>query len=113
MRWFVHELASWLGEVERAPLSECVLSFCEEGPNKESMVGSFCALLELITLGVVTVEPGGEDALADPIVCLREGVKGDVSELLDAVRFDDEATSEEEGDVSVEPEPLEEGPSPA
>ena len=100
MRWFVRELASWLGSTENAPLSECMVAFCDGEPTKESMVGSFCALLELIKLGVATVEPGADGAASDPLVCLRPGASSDVSQLLDAVRFDDEASP---GDASGAP----------
>jgi len=95
MRWFVCELASWLSSSEDARLSECVSLFCKDAPTKEAMVGAFCALLELIKLGVAAVEPGPDGDLTDPVVRLCEGVEGDVSHLLDAVRFEDEATPEE------------------
>ena len=96
MRWFVRELASWISEAGDSPLSACVTAFCKENPTKEEMVGSFCALLELIKLGVVAVAAGPEGAPEDPIVSLREGVEGDVTRLLDAVRFDDEETEDAE-----------------
>lgn len=102
MRWFVRELASWLTESGESRLSACVTAFCEGEPTKETMAGSFCALLELIKLGVVAVEPGPETegGLADPIVCMREGVAADFTSLLDAVRFDDEEAPEAEAEDS-------------
>ena len=98
MRWFVRELAGWISEAGDSPLSACVTAFCKEEPTKEEMVGSFCALLELIKLGVVAVEAGPEGDLEDPIVSLREGVEGDVTRLLDAVRFDDEEAEDGESE---------------
>jgi hypothetical protein len=59
------------------------------------MVGSFCALLELIKLGVATVEPGPGGETDDPIVSICAGATSDVSELLNAVRFDDEVVPED------------------
>jgi segregation and condensation protein A len=94
MRWFVKELASWLGAAERAPLSECIVAFCDGEPSKESMVGTFCALLELINLGVASVEPGPGGEIDDPVITLCPGASSDVSRLLDAVRFDDEVAPE-------------------
>lgn len=102
MRWFVRELAGWIKESGDSPLSACVKAFCGDEPTKEAMVGSFCALLELIKLGVVAVEAGPEDALDDPIVRVREGLEGDVSSLLDAVRFDDEESEDAEAPADVE-----------
>ena len=102
MRWFVRELASWLGTAGRAPLSDCVVAFSGGEPNKETMVGSFCALLELIKLGVATVEPGPGGEADEPIVSLRAGATSDVSELLDAVRFDDEVAPEDPDSAPAE-----------
>ena len=96
MRWFVRELAAWLGEAERAPLSDCMVAFCDDEPNKESMVGSFCALLELIRLGVAAVEPGPAGEGDEPIISIAAGATSDVAELLDAVQFDDEIEAESE-----------------
>ena len=102
MRWFVRELASWLSTSEDTRLSVCVAAFCEGAPTKEAMVGAFCALLELIKLGVTTVEPAPGGDLTDPVVRLCEGVEGDVTRLLDAVRFEDEEPPETEADGGEE-----------
>jgi len=102
MRWFVRELATWISDSGDARLSSCVTAFCDGEPTKEAMVGSFCALLELIKLGVVAVEAGPEGEVEDPIVRVREGLEGDVTRLLDAVRFDDEEV--EEGSAEETPE---------
>jgi len=105
MRWFVHGLAAWIDSSGSSRLSECVTALCKENPTKEAMVGTFCALLELIKLGVVEIEPGPEEGLDDPVICLREGLEGDVSRLLDAARFDDEVVEEgEEGDSATDGE---------
>jgi len=108
MRWFVRELAAWIGDSGESRLSACVTAFCDGEPTKESMVGSFCALLELIKLGVVAVEAGPDDDLEDPLVRIREGLEGDVSHLLDAVRFEDEELEEDSAADSSQ----EEAPAP-
>jgi len=97
MRWYVRELAAWLDSSGKSRLSESVIALCEENPTKVTMVGSFCALLELIKLGVLVVEPGPDGGAEDPILSLREGLEGDVLRLLDAVRFDDEVEEKEGG----------------
>ena len=102
MRWFVRELASWLGKAEHAPLSDCMVAFSDGEPSKESMVGSFCALLELIKLGVATVEPGPAGESDEPVVSIAAGAASDVSALLDAVQFDDEVVAESEGEASTD-----------
>ena len=115
MRWFVRELAAWLGSTGRASLSDCVVLFCDGAPSKESMVGSFCALLELVKLGVVTVEPGPGGDTTEPLVSLCEGASSDVAQLLDAVRFDDEiAPGDADGAPSDDSSsgPAEESPAP-
>ena len=115
MRWFVRELAAWIGSTPEARLSASVKAFCLEAPSKEAMVGSFCALLELIRLGVVAVEPGPNGDLVDPLLRMRAGVEGDVMRLLDAVRFDDEGQPEEDAEQNVPAgtEATEETPEPA
>ena len=100
MRWFVRELASWINESADRRLSECVVALSEGEPTKETMVGSFCALLELVKLGVVIVEAGPDGDIEDPIVRLRDGIEGDVTRLLGAVRFDDESSPEDEDEES-------------
>ena len=122
MRWFVRELAAWIGGTGDSRLSSCVTAFCGGEPTKEAMVGSFCALLELIKLGVVEVEAGPEGEVEDPIVRLRDGLEGDVTRLLDAARFDDEEVEEgsavegsgEEGSAApeVEVEATPDAPTP-
>jgi hypothetical protein len=79
------------------------------------MVGSFCALLELIKLGVVTVEPGPSGETDEPIISLCPGASSDFSELLDAVRFDDEAVPKDADGAPAEEravESPEETPAP-
>ncbi len=107
MRWFVRELAGWLGSKERAPLSDCMVALSEGEPSKESMVGSFCALLELVKLGVATVEPGPNGETDEPIISICAGASSDVSQLLDAVRFDDETESDEADEAPVADPPSE------
>jgi hypothetical protein len=52
-------------------------------------VGAFCALLELIKLGVVTAEQ--PDRGAEIEIVFQPDVEEDIEHLLEAERFDDEA----------------------
>ena len=88
MRFYVSSLArSMQSGGGRRTLSELVGSL--EGPvNKETLVGAFCALLELIKIGIVTAEQGGRVGEID--VVLTDQVEADVDALLEGTTFDDE-----------------------
>ncbi len=61
--------------------------------TKEGLIGTFCALLELIKLGVVTAVQ--DHPRAEIEVALCEKVEGDIDELMRASTFMDETPEEE------------------
>jgi segregation and condensation protein A len=91
LRYYVDELAREIraaGELSLASL----LEKCEPEHSRESLVGSFCALLELVKLGLVTVEqdgPRGEIRLR-----LRPEHLADIESVVRASMFDDEVPEE-------------------
>ncbi len=96
LRHFVVEMARLLQTGGGRSLRELVLAVDAE-PSRESLIGSFCALLELARLGLVRLGQEGRDA---PIaVHLREDLVGDVDDVLRATVFEDETPAE------AEPEP--------
>ena len=65
-----------------------------EEPTRESLIGSFCALLELVKLGIVGVE---QDARHGEIVlALKEEHAQDMDDVLEQSVLDDEARPETE-----------------
>lgn len=100
LRFYVQTMARAVRDRERLALRDLVLSIDDE-PSRETLIGSFCALLELVKLGIVRVhqgEGGGEIEVARTI----EGA-ADLDEVLSNTVFDDERPREEQ-EVLAEPE---------
>jgi segregation and condensation protein A len=86
LRWYVDRLARLIRSTGSLTLAEVVSS--DDAPTRESLVGSFCALLELVRLGVVgVVQEGRGDELR---ILLRSESAADVEALLAATSFEDE-----------------------
>lgn len=91
LRFYVQALAERVKKSGQLGLRELVLSIDAE-PTRESLVGSFCALLELCKLGVVRAsqpEGGGEILLA-----FQPEGEADLAGMLAASTFDDERPEE-------------------
>lgn len=89
LRYYVRTLVEILREhsTEGASLRTIVENI-EGPPTRETLVGAFCALLELVKLGVCTVEQGADRE--DIVLRVRPEVCEDVDGLLEASHFDDE-----------------------
>jgi segregation and condensation protein A len=88
LRHFVEEMARILTERRGSSLRDLVFAVDAE-PTRESLIGSFCALLELARLGLVRLT---QDAPASEIaIDLRDDLPAPVSEILRDTVFDDEA----------------------
>jgi segregation and condensation protein A len=91
LRYFVEEIARILVERGGRSLRELVLAVDAE-PSRESLIGSFCALLELARLGLVRLSQSTE---MDEIgIHLREDRTGDVAAVLRDTVFEDEGRDE-------------------
>ena len=93
MRFYVTGLADALRRSRGLSLEQLLRSV-EEKPSRETLVGVFCALLELIKIGVATAtqaEYSGEIKVA-----IIEGALADIDHLLNGVTFEDELLPEEE-----------------
>ncbi|MEM7515697.1 MAG: segregation/condensation protein A [Planctomycetota bacterium] len=94
MRYFVNRLATRMRDLRQTTLRELLddLRTSGEPANRETLIGSFCALLELIKIGVVKVrqDEGEQDISID----ISDDVGSDVEDLVRASRFDDEETEE-------------------
>ncbi len=93
LRFYVRTLARTLQERagEGASL-QALIEDLDVPPSRETLVGAFCALLELVKLGVCTVEQDADRA--DIVLRLRPEVAEDVDGLLDATHFEDEGEPE-------------------
>jgi len=88
LRWFVQHLGGLVSRRGRATLRELVLDLDDGTLTREGVVGSFCALLELVKIGLVSVEQpdqGGDIEL----VWASDG-DTDLDELIRVSRFMDE-----------------------
>lgn len=93
LRYYVQEMAHRVKQKPRMSLRELFVSMNEE-PTRESLIGSFCALLELVKLGIVGVE---QDGLHGEIVlALKEEHAQDMDDVLEQSVLDDEARPETE-----------------
>lgn len=95
LRFYVERLARAVRATPRIGLRELLLEINPE-PSRETLVGSFCAILELIKLGVISASQDGHRG--EIRVEFMADVDADLDHLLDAARFEDEdseAQSEE------------------
>ena len=95
LRFYVECLARAVRATPRIGLRELLLEINPE-PSRETLVGSFCAILELIKLGVISASQDGHQG--EIRVEFMADVDADLDHLLDAARFEDEdseAQSEE------------------
>lgn len=91
LRHFVEEMARILQERRGSSLKDLVFAVDAE-PTRESLIGSFCALLELARLGLVRLT---QEAPASEIaIDLRDDLPAPVNEILRDTVFDDEAQAE-------------------
>jgi len=89
LRWYVERLVSWVKGQRVMTLRSLVERSLASGEaSKPFMIGSFCALLELMKMGVVAVQQAGPQAEIE--IRLREDVEGDAENLIRMAGFGDE-----------------------
>jgi segregation and condensation protein A len=102
MRFYVTNLAKTIKKAGRLSLKDMITSL-DGVVTKETLVGAFCALLELIKIGLVRAGQGEHRGEID--VVLQDDCAEDVDDLLGGTTFDDEEVSEEVmGSDSSEPD---------
>tara|TARA_R110002126_G_scaffold6119_9_gene32239 strand:- start:5550 stop:6728 length:1179 start_codon:yes stop_codon:yes gene_type:complete len=99
LRWYVSTMALAMKHHRRIALRDLMDVFGDDVPTKQSLIGAFCALLELIKIGVLGAVQTHQD---DEIDLILKGGDGDFDELINASTFMDE--EEDEDDVLVSPE---------
>ena len=103
MRYYVDRIARRVRDLRNTTLSG-LMNDLRDGDevDRETLVGSFCALLELIKIGVVNVDQ--EDDHGEISIRLRHEHEGDVEGIVRASRFDDEIEETAE-EASADSEP--------
>lgn len=99
LRWYVSNLGSRIRSQRSMSLRALLLEI-DEAPTREDLIGVFCALLELMRIGVVTAHQ--EDQASEIEVRLREDAEGDLDYLIGASQFMDEESPAGEGDPEGE-----------
>lgn len=99
MRFYVKSLATSIKRAGAMSLYD-MMHTIDEQPTKETLVGAFCALLELVKIGVVTTQQSKRTG--DIQIRLADSAVGDVDHLLDSATFEDEV--EPEGEPGASPE---------
>jgi len=88
LRWYVNEVGRILRESPSLALS-ALLARIGTPPTKEDLIGAFCALLELMKLGVVSARQA--ELRADIFVELRaEAIGTEIEDMIGAATFMDE-----------------------
>ena len=87
LRFYVERLAKAVRATPRIGFRELLLEINPE-PSRETLVGSFCAILELIKLGVISASQDGNRG--EIRVEFMADVDADLDHLLDAAHFEDE-----------------------
>src|SRR5262249_25426537 len=90
-RFYVDELARRIRQLGEIALHSLLERF-EPERSRESLVGSFCALLELVKLGLVTVEQEGPRG--EIVLRLRPEHAGDLESVVRASLCDDGGAGE-------------------
>ena len=98
MRWYVGRLVDWVKQHESVTLRAVIENAARETPSKTMLIGTFCALLELMKLGVVTAHQAGPGA--EVTIALRAEHRADIDEIVRTSGFEDETP---EADVASEP----------
>lgn len=93
LRWYVEQLVHWVRERKGFSLRELVeRSAAQEGATKPMLIGTFCALLELMKLGAVSALQ--EDPSGDIRIFLREECEEDLDAIVRMSGFEDEEVGE-------------------
>ena len=109
LRWYVSEVGKLLRARREVPLEALVSELprgtdgnADEGPSRDDLIGVFCALLELVNLGLVTARQ--ESGSQEIRVGLREELEqSELDGMIGASTFMDEEEPAAEAESSSEP----------
>jgi segregation and condensation protein A len=101
LRWHVERLVGWLKARRVAALRELVQEGVRAGEaSKPTLIGTFCALLELMKIGVVRAEQA--HAQDDIRIALVAEAEGDLDEIVRQAGFDDERPLEAQAETAMD-----------
>lgn len=93
LRWYVNILGHYVNRHGTVELSKLLLEI-DDKPTKSGLIGLFCALLELVKMGVVrAVQP---DSVGEIMIEMCAQIDGDVDDLIRASTLMDEEDPDEE-----------------
>ena len=102
LRWHVERLVGWIKARRTASLRELVEESVRGGEaSKPTLIGTFCALLELMKIGVVRADQ--RDARDDIRITLVPEAEGDIDEIVRHSGFDDERSSDDARETAAGP----------
>ena len=88
MRCYVGRLVEWVKQHEAVTLRTVLENAVREAPSKAMLIGTFCALLELMKLGVVVAHQAGP--LAEVTIAIKPEHRADIDEIVRTSGFEDE-----------------------
>ena len=94
LRWYVSTMVEAMRRQRRVALRELLTEF-DPTPTRQSLIGAFCALLELIKIGALSAIQ--TDPTEEIELVLKDQADGDFEELISASRFMDEGQEEDLG----------------
>ena len=118
LRWYVQNIGLAVRSAARGASLRSIVDGLDDVPTREGVVGAFCAILELMKIGLVTAR---QEAQEDDIVlewAQERSDEDDLDDLIRASRFMDEDAEELEESLDDGPEDeavgaaLQEGPEP-
>lgn len=90
LRWYVERMVSWIHGRREVTLRQLLLDGAEGGEvTKATLIGSFCALLELMKLGLAGAVQHTTDG--EITIILRDDIEGDLVDIVRHSEFDDES----------------------
>jgi len=104
LRWYVQTIGAAVRSAPNGASLRSIVEALADVPTREGVVGAFCALLELMKIGLVGAR---QESQADEIVLewtAEEGSEGDLDDLIRASRFMDEEDPELEGALESDTE---------
>jgi segregation and condensation protein A len=102
MRFYVEHVVQELRKTDsKASLRSLIESF-EDVPGREALIGSFCALLELVRLELVDVDQ--EEKGADIAVSIRPEHRTDIEDVVHASGLEDDGTEHAHAAAEAAPE---------
>jgi segregation and condensation protein A len=102
LRYWVERMVHSIRSSRQMTLRSLVeQSIADEGASKPVLIGTFCALLELMKLGLVTAWQ--KSATDDITITLRDDVDSDVDSIVRLTEFEDERAADESAVAAPSP----------